>query len=906
MTDDRPDPDELLARLKAEEAHAARGKLKIFFGASAGVGKTYAMLAAARAAWKQGVDVVIGIVETHGRAETQALIGELERLPLREFTHRERTLQEFDLDGALARAPALVLVDELAHSNVPGSRHPKRWQDVEELLGAGIDVWSTINVQHLETLNDVVSGITGVKVWETVPDRVFDGADEVVIVDLPPDDLLQRLKEGKVYMPAQAATAVRNFFRKGNLIALRELALRRTADRVDDDILHWRRTRAVAPVWQTREALLVCIGPDERSEKLVRSTARMASQLDVPWHCITVETPALQRLPDADRQRALRALKLAQDAGATTATLSGRSLAQVIVKYAHEHNLPRVVLGRDTGRHLRPWQPSLVEAVGSIGKDLDVIQVALPRRERSRARTGAPATHDDESTRSSRWRPYAMSAIVCGLAAAVAAPLNGIFELSNIVMVFLLAVVVAAVRYGRGPAVLAAFLSVASFDFLYVPPRFSFSVSDVQYLVTFAVMLVVALVIGQLTAVLKWQARVATLREERVSALYRISRELSGALMVEQIAEIAARFLESEFEARSALMVANLQDRVLPPIASPKLPEKIDQGIAQWAFDHAEQAGQGTNTLPASSILYVPLKAPMRLRGVLAVEARTPARLAGPEQRQLLETCASLLAISLERIHYIDVAQSTTVQMESERLRNSLLAAISHDLRTPLAALVGMADTMVMTDAGADGRPTETARNIREAALRMNSQVNNLLDMARLQSGQVQLNCQWLPLEEAIGSALRAMEGTLDRRRVRVRLPADLPLLHVDPALFERVLCNLLENAQKYTPAGTPIEIGAAVAGDRVKIVLDDDGPGLPKHREEAIFEMFERGRKESATPGVGLGLAICRAIVGAHGGAITGETRATGGARFTIDLPRGEPPKLDDIEDDAAPGAST
>src|SRR5262245_38082926 len=338
MTDDqRPDPDQLLARLKEEEAQALRGKLKIFFGASAGVGKTYAMLSSARAFKQQGGDVVIGVVETHGRAETEALVAGIDCLPPKSVAYRDRTLTEFDLDAALARKPALVLVDELAHSNVPGSRHPKRWQDVEELLCAGIDVWSTMNVQHLESLNDVVSGITGIRVWETVPDRVFDEADEVIIVDLPPDDLLQRLKEGKVYMPQQAATAVRNFFRKGNLIALRELALRRTADRVDDDMLQWRRTAAVSPVWPTREALLLCVGPDERSERLVRSTARMAAQLDVPWHCIYVETPRLQRLSEGRRQRALEALRLAQDAGAVTATLSGSGLAQVIVKYAHEH-----------------------------------------------------------------------------------------------------------------------------------------------------------------------------------------------------------------------------------------------------------------------------------------------------------------------------------------------------------------------------------------------------------------------------------------------------------------------------------------------------------------------------------------------------------------------------------------
>jgi two-component system sensor histidine kinase KdpD len=548
---------------------------------------------------------------------------------------------------------------------------------------------------------------------------------------------------------------------------------------------------------------------------------------------------------------------------------------------------------------------TLAEAVGEQGQDLDVIQIALPANAGTRGRAAElqAGTQDAGST---AWRPYLMSAVVCCAAAAIAAPMHEVFELANIVMVFLLAVVVAAVRYGRGPAVLAAFLSVAAFDFLYVPPRLSFSVSDVQYLMTFAVMLVVALVVGQLTAGLKFQAKVATLREERVSALYAMSRDLSGALMAEQIAEIAARFLQSEFEARAALMVADLQDRITTPVPVPGLPAGIDANVAQWAFDHAEAAGHGTNTLPGSPVLYLPLKAPMRMRGVLAIEPRNPARLAGPEQRQLLDTCASLLAISLERIHYIDVAQTTTVQMESERLRNSLLAAISHDLRTPLSALVGMAESLALTPPADAARQAELARSMRESAQRMSSQVNNLLDMARLQSGHVQLNRQWLPLEEAVGSALRAMEGTLEPRRVRALLPADLPMLQVDPALFERVLCNLLENAAKYTPADSAIEISACVAGGRVRLCIDDHGPGLPKHREEAIFQLFERGRKESATPGVGLGLAICRAIVEAHGGSIHGETLLAGGARFTIELPGNEPPAMDALEEDAGPGVGT
>ena len=896
MTDSRPDPDRLLAKLKDEEIQASRGKLKLFFGASAGVGKTFAMLSSARVQQQQGVDVVIGVIETHGRSETEALVAGLPRIELKEIRYRDRVLREFDLDGVLERKPQLVLVDELAHSNVQGSRHAKRWQDVEELLDAGIDVWSAMNVQHLESLNDIVTGITGIRVWETVPDRVFDETDEVVIVDLPPDDLLLRLKEGKVYLPQQAERAVRNFFRKGNLIALRELALRRTADRVDSEMLQYRRNLQAAPVWQTRESILLCVGPDERSEKLVRTTARLSAQLGVPWHCIYVETPALQRLPDPTRQRILQLLKSAEDSGAVTAVLSGSELAATIVRYAHEHNLPRVVLGRDTGRLRSPWKPRLAEAVGALADDLDLLQVALPARDGSAASAASRKTsvHQKDPV---DWASYVWSALICCVVTLAVAPLTPLLDGANIVMVFLLAVVGVAVRFGRGPAVLASLLTVGMFDFFYVPPRFSFSVTDAQYLLTFAVMLVVALVIGQLTAGLKFQARVARLREERVRAMYAMSRDLSGALMPEQIAEIGARFMKSEFGAPAALMVPDLEDRLHGAVHSEGQPEGMDVGVAQWAFDHDEAAGYGTNTLAAAPVLYVPLKAPMRMRGVLAIASAMPERLAGPEQRRLLDTCASLLAISLERIHYVDVAQTVTVQMESERLRNSLLAAISHDLRTPLSALVGMAESLTMMKLPAGSAELETAQRIREAAMRMNSLVSNMLDMARLQSGPVQLNRQWQPLEEVIGTSLKAMSSVLEQRPVKVALADDLPLVDIDAVLFERVLCNLLENAAKYTPPGSPIDIRAEAAGDQVVITMDDTGPGLPKGKEAAIFDMFERGRKESSTPGVGLGLAICRAIVEAHGGRIRGETRPQGGARFTIELPRGVPPSLDGME---------
>lgn len=901
MTDaERPDPDELLARVRQEEAQARRGKLKLFFGASAGVGKTCAMLSAARAAREQGVDVVVGVAETHGRGETQALLEGLPRLPLKNVAYRGKSLPEFDLDAALQRKPALILVDELAHSNVPGCRHPKRWHDVDELLAAGIDVWTTMNVQHLDSLSDVVGGITGIRVWETVPDRVFDAADEVVLVDLLPDELLLRLKQGKVYLAQQAEQAVRNFFRKGNLIALRELALRRTADRVDDQVMAWRRGEAVKPVWRTRESLLVAVGPDLDGEALVRAALRLATQLDVPWHAVYVETPQLQRLPQAVRQQVLRVLKLAQDLGASTATLAGGSVAEGIVRYAREHNLSKVVLGRRARRRGWPWRRTLTETIGTRASDLDVVQIALtgetPRR--------APAAGEGE--KATPRRHYAWTLAVCTVVTLLTAPLHEVLALTNIVMVFLLVVVGVALRWGRGPAVLAAFLSVGSFDFFYVPPRFTLAVSDVQYVLTFGVMLAVALVVGQLTAGLKYQARVATLREDRMRALYEMSRDLSGALLTEQIAEIAARFMASEFQARAALFVADANDRLLAPLlpgdTGDLLP--IDGSVAQWSFDRGQAAGFGTDTLPGNPVLYLPLRAPMRLRGVLVVHPRRSERLLVPEQRRLLDTCASLIAIALERVHYVEVAQSTTVQMESERLRNSLLAAISHDLRTPLASLVALADSMHLGPAAGAAEQARIAEAMREAALRMNSLVNNLLDMARLQSGQVQLKRQWQPAEEVIGGALKAMGESLAGHPVQVALPEGLPLLEIDAVLIERVLCNLLENAVKYTRSGSAIRIGARACADDVELIVDDDGPGLPKGREEAIFEKFERGRKESATPGVGLGLAICRAIAQAHGGSIAGHTRAGGGARFVLRLPRGTPPPLDELDAEADPPA--
>lgn len=885
----RPDPDALLASAQAEAERATRGQLKIFFGACAGVGKTYAMLSAARAVQAQGTPVIVGVVETHGRAETQALTTDLAVLPLRTLVHKDRELEEFDLDAALQwrtqHTRPLLLLDELAHSNLPGSRHPKRWQDAEELLAAGLDVWTTMNVQHLESLNDIVAGITGVRVRETVPDRVFDAADEVMVVDLPPDELIARLKAGKVYLPHQAERAAANFFRKGNLLALRELALRRTADRVDGQMRSYRRNISGAQaLWPNREALLACVGSGSNAAQVVRSAARLATQMELPWHAVHVEAPDEG---EAERARVEASLKLAQELGAQTALVPGSDAARELERYARAHNLSRLVVGR--ARRSKPWRRSTAQALMEAVSDADVVQVGGRQPE-----SDAPARAAESESPRAGWKAYVAAAAMCGGTALVATPLTSTLELSNIVMLFLLAVMIAGVRLGRGPAVLAAFLGVALFDLFFVAPRFTLAVSDAQYLVTFAVMLAVALVVGQLTAGLKLQARAARQREHRVRSLYDMARDLSAALMTSQVAEIAARFVRAELGANSALLVADDMDQLR---TQPGATAAVNDAVAQWCYSKGEPAGPGTHTLPSGSALVLPLKAPMRSRGVLIVEtdaAQTP----GLEQRRLLDTCASLIAISLERIHYIDVAQSSTVQMESERLRNSLLAAISHDLRTPLASLVGLADALTHLAPPMSAEQQDIASAIRQSGERMSALVVNLLDMAKLQSGTVPLNKGWQPLEEVVGSALALCAPQLAGRPLTVQLPEDLPLLNLDAALFERVLVNLLENAVKYTPPESPLEISALHQGDTVQWMLRDYGPGLPPGREAALFEKFERGTRESATSGVGLGLAICQAIVQAHGGSITGdnvlEQGAVAGARFTITLPCGTPPTDD------------
>ncbi len=892
MADDqRPDPDALLAQIREDEHRERRGKLRIYFGSSAGVGKTYAMLLAARKLVAEGVDVVAGVVETHGRGETAALLEGLPLLPPAQIAYRGKVLTEFDLDGALARKPGLILVDELAHSNVAGSRHAKRWQDVDELLAAGIDVYSTLNVQHLESLNDVVGGITGIVVHETLPDTFFDRADEVVLVDTTADELIERLAAGKVYMPAQAKRAAENFFRKGNLMALRELALRRTADRVEDDVQAYRIERRVGPVWKTEGGLLCCVGPQAGAENVVRSAAQLARQLAVVWHAVYVETPALQRLAGPTREGILQVVKLAQELGARTTVVSAQSIAKALVDHARQNNLSKLVLGQAVRRR---WWPraTLGQAVARLAPDIDRIEVGQPPRSGPAGTARVVASWPASST---GWRRYALALAICAGTTLLSQLLVPRFALANIVMVFLLSGFGVAAWLGRGPAVLAAFVNVAAFDFFCVPPRLSFAVSDVQYLLTFAVMLVVGLVTGQLTAGLRFEARIARHREARSQALFEAARDLSNMLTNEQAIEVAQAVISREFRAQVAIYVLDLENR----LQAPKIDAGgLDLGTAQWALDHNQAAGLGTDTLAGSSWLYLPLKATMRSRGVLAVQPEEPRYLLVPEQRQQLETFAALTAMALERVHYVEVAQQAIVQMESERLRNSLLAALSHDLRTPLAALVGTAELLAASQPPLSAQQQEMAASLSEKSLRMADMVTNLLDMARIQSGAIRLRLEWQSLEEIIGGALKAAHGALGKRALSVRIEPDVPLVECDAVLVERVLANLLENIGKYTPPLTPVEILVQAAGAEVRVSVRDHGPGVPKGQEESIFEKFTRGSAESSTPGVGLGLAICRAIVEAHRGRIWVEPTFPQGATFTFSLPMGAPPAVDPAVD--------
>ncbi|QPK64291.1 sensor histidine kinase KdpD [Methylomonas sp. LL1] len=911
MNDQRPNPDQLLARVEREQAKAKRGRLKIFFGAAAGVGKSYAMLLAARERRAENVDVVVGLVETHGRKETQALLNGLEVLPTRKIDYKGTVLHEFDLDAALNRRPGIMLVDELAHTNAPGSRHPKRWQDIHELLEAGIDVYTALNVQHLESLNDDIGQIAGIRIWETVPDTVFEDADEVELVDLPPDELLVRLKEGKVYLPQQAQHAIQNFFRKGNLIALRELALRQTASRVDAQMLDYREDNAIREVWQVSERILVCIGPNMLAERLVRAGKRLAASLRSEWVVVYVETPELARMPAEKRDGVLRILRLAEQLGAGTVTLSAPAMGEAIIRFARERNINKIVVGKPSRRGWRRWLlGSVVDVLISHAHNINIYLLGSPQlgeREELEAELSLfkkkplPGLRQRIPSKTrKRYRGYIWALAVTLLSTAVGRLLFGRVELANVVMVFLLGVVFIATRFGRGPSILASVLSVGILDLLFVLPFYSFSVSDSQYLITLLAMLVVAIVISNLMVNVRAQAKVAAHRERRAAALYAMSKELAAAQNEDQIVQIAVRHLHAEFSSRNVILFANAAGRLVYPRRQ-SLAESLrgaDLSVAQWVFEHNEMAGQGTHTLPGADAIYFPIHDEDKAVGVLALLPVNLRRVFLPEQQKLLETFLRQIGQAVARLRFSEQAKSIQMQIEAERLRNSLLSAISHDLRTPLSTIIGSASVLAEDDGHLQApHRLELSRGIVDEAERMADLINNILDMARLDAGMVELNKQWHPVEEIIGVVLTRLRKHAAGRPIKVKLPPGIPMVHVDAVMIEQVLINLLENALRYTPSATELEITAESVGDRMEISVADHGPGIPDGQEDKLFEKFYQARHESAQSGVGLGLAICRAIVEVHGGRIRAQNRQGGGAVFTFTLPADQPPRLESEE---------
>ena len=889
MADDRPDPDRLLAQVQAEEARARRGRLRVFFGASAGVGKTYAMLEAALAAKAAGTDVVVGYVEPHGRHETERMLETLEALPLQPVRYRGIVRRELDLDAALRRHPGILLVDELAHSNLvdgePPPRHAKRWQDIAELRDAGIDVWTTLNVQHLESLNDLIAQITGTRQRETIPDHVLDEADEIELIDLPPDDLLKRLQQGKVYLSDQVGTAVERFFRKPNLIALRELALRRTADRVDAAARAQGLAGSPSPAYLARDRLLVAIGPDAQAEQLVRTGKRIADALDAEWTAVYVETPALQRLSEAERDRRVDILRLAESLGAGTVTLDGTTAATALIEYVRTRGITRVLVGEPKRRGWQAlWRPSTATELVTRAKGFDVLVVSRQGDEP----TGRAKPHL-ELSREVHWSRYGWAAAVTAACTGVAFVMDPTFSETNVAMIYVLGATIAGLRLGRGPGTLTAVASVAAFDFFFVPPRMTFQVSDAQYLITFLVMLAVTLTIGNLMANVRQQNRVAGARERRTALLYAMSRELAGTRGSDSMARVAVRHVAEVFDASAVVLTPDASGRLRYPTGSAEEGSfrGADLSVAQWVFDHGQRAGLGTDTLPAAPAVYLPLRGARGALGVLGVLPANRRRVLLPEQRHLLETFAGQIALAWERVALGEEAAKSRIAAESESLRNTLLASISHDLRTPLAVIAGAASTLARHGATLEPAARKSlASSIEEQAHEMSNLISNVLDLMRLESGRVELRRDTHAVEDLVGAALHRLEPRLQHHPVSIDLPDDLPGVSVDPVLVSQVLANLLENAAKYTPAGTRIRISAVAEAPMVRVMVEDEGPGLPPGDPRLLFEKFQRGSEESPVVGAGLGLAICSAIVAAHGGEIKAGQGAQRGARFEFTLP--------------------
>lgn len=892
MTQDeegRPDPDVLLAAIQKQEARAERGKLKIFFGMAAGVGKTYGMLQAGHEAKAAGVDVVVGYVVTHGRAETEALLQGLEVVPPITLEYRGAVLEEVNVDAIMERDPQLALVDELAHTNAPGSRHAKRYQDVLELLEAGIDVYTTINVQHFESRADAVRQITGITVHETVPDSVLDLADDIELIDLTPEELRRRLAEGKVYTPDRSDVAAKNFFRTGNLTALREMALRLTAEHVDHQLQDYMDIKRIAGPWKSSERLMVAVGPSPFSEKLIRWTRRMAYNLEAPWLAAHVETT--EPLDSEARDRLSRNLDFARDLGGEVVTTAGDNVAVALLQLARQHNVTQIVVGKPHQKGMfkflsRPMVDQVIQHSGEI----DVYVVTGDDVEGVR---NSSATLPSWS-RHSPWQNYAWALlIILSLTAALAALLSVLPWLSYFVvgLIELLAVLLVAVYLGRGPALLVAALGALSWNFLFIEPRFTLQISRAQDVILFVLYFLIAIFVGNMAARLRSQERLAQHNAERTTALYSLAHETATAVNMDDVLKAAVTEIGRVFDAEVAIFLADgsFLERQAHPSSTLTISDK-DFSVAVWAFENGRAAGRFTETLPLTAAQFVPLRTPDRTVGVLGVNFRGEDRKTF-DQPLLLETFASQVALAIERELLDEATEHNAMLRESERLYTTLLNSISHELRTPIATITGAADSLLDPQtSGNEASRTQLIRDIQDSGQRLNRLVANLLDMSRLESGRLQLKLEWCDVSDIIGIAIGQLESCLAGRPLTIHQAADLPLVRLDFMLMEQVVVNLLDNACAYTPPGAPIEIATSYADGEVTIAITDHGPGIAEADMAQIFDKFYRA-PGTATGGTGLGLSICRGLVETHGGTLTAENVPGAGARFLIRLPANATP---------------
>jgi two-component system, OmpR family, sensor histidine kinase KdpD len=878
-TEQRPSPETLLKIAQAEEAAEGRGKLKIFLGYAAGVGKTFAML---EAAWQRKLDdrdVVAAYVESHGRFETDSLLAGLEILPKLGIDYKGVKLQELDIDAVLVRKPQIALVDELAHTNAPGSRHEKRWQDVEELLAAGIDVYTTVNIQHFESLNDIVAQITGVKVQETVPDRILDQAVEIRLVDIPPEELLQRLQEGKVYIPEKAALAADKFFKPGNLMALRELSMRRAASRVDDQMRAYMESRSIAGPWPTAEKLLVCISGSPFSEQLIRTTRRLADETKAPWHTVYIETPGGGRHLRENREQIWRYLRLAESLGGEVATLTGTNVAQALIDYAVKNNVTKIVVGKPTKPRWREFMsPPLVDQIIRLSGTIDVYVVSI---------VGAEKKPEAGIVKPPPWPGYMKSLVLVMAASAVCELVRPFLAPTNLVMIFLLAVVLTAARLGLKPAILTAFLSVLAFDFFFVPPRFTFAVSDTQYLLTFAALFTVGVVISTLVSQTRERAEAIRRREVQTSSLYYLSRDLAATYGIQSILDVIVKNVEESFDARVAILLS-AGERLEIKASSRRLELDLNElAVADWTYRNHLPAGRGTGTLVSADLLYLPLQTTAGVLGVLGTMLKEEADYTSPELRRLLDAFVAQATLAIERTQLVKQAEQAELLQAREGLERALLNSISHDLRTPLVAITGTLDTLrdnVQTLANEARK--ELLDTAWEEAERLNRFVGNLLDMTRLEAGALRLRKEVCDVQDLTGCALAALDRHIGTRSIEIDVPADLPPLRMDLALMTQVLVNILDNALKYSPADSGITITARAEGGRLVLEVADRGPGVPEADLARIFDKFYRIPVPEGAGGTGLGLSICKGIVEAHMGKIQARNRAGGGLRIIVTLP--------------------